>query len=142
MIRTFSVHCSYSCTEPTKIRLKSLNNFNFSLQQEIQSKRNRAPSLGELVEIPQKYKGLVMGTGGDNLRDISTQTGAKVIRKDGEVYIASGTEQQRQQAKLYIGTIIVSLSLHNIYINLRISVQYFTITVKILARSLANFCCQ
>ena len=62
-----------------------------------------------------------MGKGGDNLRDISTQTGAKVIRKDGEVYIASGTEQQRQQAKLYIGTIIVSLSLYNIA--LKISVQ-------------------
>lgn len=57
-----------------------------------------------------------MGKGGDNLRDISTQTGAKVTRKDGEVYIASGTEQQRQHAKLYISTIIVSSFLHRIFI--------------------------
>lgn len=57
-----------------------------------------------------------MGKGGDNLRDISTQTGAKVTRKDGEVYIASGTEQQQQQAKLYISTIIVSSFLHRIFI--------------------------
>lgn len=68
------------------------------------------------MEIPQVYKGLVMGKGGDNLRDISTQTGAKVIRKDGEVYIAGGTEQQRQQAKLHISTIIVSSFLHRILI--------------------------
>lgn len=52
-----------------------------------------------------------MGTGGDNLRNISTETGAKVIRKDGEVHIVSGTTQQRQQAKVYIGNLIVSISL-------------------------------
>lgn len=52
-----------------------------------------------------------MGIGGDNLRNISTETGAKVIRKDGEVYIVSGTTQQRQQAKLYIGNVIVSINI-------------------------------
>lgn len=82
--------------------------------QEIQRKRKDARSLGEHVEIPQVYKGLVMGKGGDNLRDISTQTGAKVTRKDGEVYIASGTEQQRQQAKLYISTIIAGARLRGV----------------------------
>ena len=50
-----------------------------------------------------------MGKGGDNLRNISTQTGAKVVRKQGEVYIASGTEEQRQQAKVLIKIIIVSI---------------------------------
>ena len=63
---------------------------------------------GELVDVPSKYKGLVMGKGGDNLRKISTQTGAKVTRKDGEVYIVSGTEDQRQQAKMNINMMIVS----------------------------------
>ena len=63
---------------------------------------------GELVDVPSKYKGLVMGTGGDNLRKISTQTGAKVTRKDGEVYIVSETEDQRQQAKMNINMMIVS----------------------------------
>lgn len=76
----------------------------------MQNRINTAPP-GELVEIPEKYKGLVMGTGGDNLRNISTETGAKVIRKGGEVYIISGNTQQRQQAKLYIGNVIVSISL-------------------------------
>ena len=63
---------------------------------------------GELVDVPSKYKGLVMGKGGDNLRKISTQTGAKVIRKQGDVYIVGGTEEQRQQAKVHIKIIIVS----------------------------------
>ena len=62
----------------------------------------------ELVEVPSEYKGLVIGKGGDNLRNISTQTGAKVIRKQGDVYIVSGTEEQRQQAKVHIKIIIVS----------------------------------
>lgn len=89
---------------------------NFLKQQEVLCKKKEAPSLGEHVEIPQEFKGLVIGKGGDNLRDISTQTGAKVVRKDGEVYITGGNEQQRQQAKLYINTIIVSSFLHRIFI--------------------------
>ena len=80
----------------------------FFFQQEIQSRTKERPPLGEPVEIPDEYKGLVMGRGGDNLRHISTQTGAKVIRKQGDVYIASGTEQQRQQAKVLIKINIVS----------------------------------
>lgn len=80
----------------------------------MQRKKKEAPSLGDHVEIPQEFKGLVMGKGGDNLRDISTQTGAKVVRKDGEVYIAGGTERQRQQAKLYISTIIAGARLRGV----------------------------
>lgn len=60
------------------------------------------------MEIAVEYKGLVIGVGGDNLRNISTKTGAKVIRKNGEVYIVSGNKQERQQAKLLIGISIVS----------------------------------
>ena len=60
------------------------------------------------MEIPSEYKGLVMGKGGDTLRNISTQTGAKVIRKGGEVYIVSGTEEQREQARVHIKIIMVS----------------------------------
>ena len=85
------------------------------LQQEIQSRTSERPPLGELIEIADEYKGLVMGKGGDNLRNISTQTGAKVVRKQGEVYIASGTEEQRQQAKVLIKIIIVSIYQYGIY---------------------------
>ena len=72
--------------------------------------REGAPP-GELVEIPDKYKGLVMGKGGDNLREISTLTGAKVIRKGGEVYVTGGTQEQREQAKVHIKVKIVSRSI-------------------------------
>ena len=80
----------------------------FSLQQEIQQKMRADGPPRELVEVPSEYKGLVIGKGGDNLRNISTQTGAKVIRKQGDVYIVGGTEEQRQQAKVHIKIIIVS----------------------------------
>lgn len=80
----------------------------FSLQHEIQRRKTTAPPSGELVEIAAEYKGLVIGAGGDNLRNISTKTGAKLIRKNGEVYIVSGNRQERQQAKLVIGISIVS----------------------------------
>ena len=50
-----------------------------------------------------------MGSGGDNLSFISTKTGAKLIRKDGEVYIVSGTDEQKEQARLHIKVAIVSI---------------------------------
>ncbi|KAL9975391.1 hypothetical protein ACROYT_G012548 [Oculina patagonica] len=56
----------------------------------------------ELVDIPDGYKGLIIGKGGAKLREISNQTGAEVIRKSGEVYIISGTEHQREKAKVLI----------------------------------------
>lgn len=65
---------------------------------------------GELVEVPDKHKGLVIGKGGDSLNEISTVTGAKVIRKGGEIYIVSGTGEQRQRAKVHIRIKIVSTS--------------------------------
>ena len=45
--------------------------------------------------------------------------GAEVIRRDGEVYIISGTEKQREQAKLQIKVKVVSKSrIHSLYLNL------------------------
>ena len=83
--------------------------------------REGAPP-GELVEVPDEYKGLVIGKGGDNLRYISTLTGARVIRKDGEVYVTSGTREQREQAKAHIKSQIVSvlgiLVHYQLYINI------------------------
>lgn len=66
-------------------------------------------TLWELVKIPGKYKGLVMGTDGAKLREISDQTGAKVIRsyKDGEVYIKLGNHDQRKNARALIGNAVV-----------------------------------
>ena len=62
------------------------------------------------MDIPAKYKGLIIGKGGANLREISNQTGAEVTRESGEVYIIYGTEQQREQAKVNIGIKVVGRS--------------------------------
>ena len=61
-----------------------------------------------MVEIPSEWKGFVIGKRGENLRQISSQTGADLIRKGGNVYLASGTEEQRQHAKKCIIEMVVS----------------------------------
>ena len=83
----------------------------YTLQGEIRQAMHQGASPGELVEVPDEYKGLVIGKGGDNLRHISTLTGVKVIRKAGEVYVTGGTREQREQAKVHIKVKIVSRSI-------------------------------
>ena len=50
-----------------------------------------------------------MGKGGDNLSFISTKTGAKLIQKDREVYIVSGIDEKKEQARQHIKVAIVSI---------------------------------
>ena len=83
----------------------------YTLQWEIRQRMRDGAPPGELVEVPDKYKGLVIGKGGDNLREIVTLTGARVIHKGGEVYITDGTEEQKEQAKVHIKSKIVSRSI-------------------------------
>jgi len=64
----------------------------------------------ELVEIPVEFKGIMIGKGRATLRDISKQTGAEISLRGGEVYIISGTEQQRKQAKVSMGIRLVRRS--------------------------------
>ena len=40
--------------------------------------------------------------------DISNNTGAKVIRRNGEVFITKGTEEEREQARIEIKAKAVS----------------------------------
>ena len=61
----------------------------------------------ERVDIEDDYKRYVIGKQGAKLREISIQTGTKVILKDREVYILLGNEEQRKQARLHIATIVV-----------------------------------
>lgn len=61
----------------------------------------------ELVEIPDQFKGLIIGKGGANLREIYKQTGAEVTRSHGEVYIISGTKEQREHVKVIIALKVV-----------------------------------
>ena len=60
------------------------------------------------MEVPKEYKGLVFGKGGKNLMDISNNTGAKVIRRNGEVFIIEGTEEAREKARIEVKVKIVS----------------------------------
>ena len=80
----------------------------FPLQHELQVKKSEITPTFELVEIPSEWKGFVIGKRGENLRQISSQTGADLIRKGGNVYLASGTEEQRQHAKKCIIEMVVS----------------------------------
>ena len=80
----------------------------FYQQQAIEQREQEDYLSGELVEVPDEYKGLVIGKGGETLAKLSKKTGSKVIRKKGEVYIVSGTEEQRRQAKVLIKIMIVS----------------------------------
>ena len=52
----------------------------------------------------------MIGKRGDNLRQISRQTGAELMRKDGNVYLTSGTEEQRQHVQQLITELVVSLA--------------------------------
>lgn len=60
------------------------------------------------MEVPKEYKGLVFGKGGKNLMNISNNTGAKVIRRNEEVFIIEGTEEAREKARIEIKVKIVS----------------------------------
>ena len=60
------------------------------------------------MEVPKEYKGLVIGKWGKNLMDISKTTGAQVIRRNGEVFIIEGKEEEREQARIAIKIKIVS----------------------------------
>ena len=60
------------------------------------------------MEVPKEYKGLVFGKWGKNLMDISKNTGAQVIRRNGEVFIIEGKEEEREQARIAIKVKIVS----------------------------------
>ena len=66
----------------------------------------------ELVKVENQFKGLVMGKTAAKLQHISAQSGARVIldREDLEIYIISGTEEEREYAKVLIGKIVVSKS--------------------------------
>ena len=103
----------------------------YTLQGEIRQGMHQGASPGELVEVPDEYKGLVIGKGGDNLGRISTLTGVKVIRKGGEVYVTGGTREQREQAKVHIKVKIVSRS-NEIY--------FLSLPGRITQSALASFC--
>ena len=65
-------------------------------------------SPGQLVKIPDQFKKHVRGPGGDNLRNVSTLTGAKVRQLgDQELYVR-GEKKNVQHAEYLLRTRVVS----------------------------------
>ena len=60
-----------------------------------------------MVDIPEDFKGLVIGKGGENLNRISTRTGAHLYRKGWDVFM-SGSEEAKEKVKLEIKFVVVS----------------------------------
>ena len=94
----------------------------------------------ELIKVEDKFKGKVKGKEAAKLRHISAQSGAKVVldREDQEIYIISGTEEEREHAKALIGEIVVgkrSLSLVKIYSSCFTSTIYKKETFTFIRRS-------
>ena len=106
-----SVHYRVDLKSSCRIYIPS-KEMHFFLQQAVQERNLKAEevSSGELMEIPEQYRGFVFGKKGRNLKDISTRTGAKLVGKDNGVFIVRGTAEQRVQAKVQIKEKIVSKS--------------------------------
>ena len=66
-----------------------------------------------MVDIPDGFKGLVIGKGGENLNKISTRTGAHVFRKGWDVFM-SGSEEAKEKVKVEIKFTVVSACYKNL----------------------------
>ena len=66
----------------------------------------------ELIKVEDKFKGIVKGKEAVKLQHISARSGAQVVldSEDLEIYIISGTEEEREYAKVLIGEIVVGKS--------------------------------
>ena len=75
-------------------------------------------TIWERVEIKDEYKGYIIGKRQANLREITGQTGAKLIVNNEEVYIIRGNKEQRKLAKVHIGTMVVSQCYYTLFLRL------------------------
>jgi len=72
--------------------------------------RSLHASPGQLVKIPDQFKKYVRGPGGDNLRNVSTLTGAEVSqRQDHQLYVR-GEKKKVQHAEYLLRTKVVSVT--------------------------------
>ena len=60
----------------------------------------------ELLDIPEEYKGQVIGRGKKNLNEISRTTGAHLFIKERNVY-AAGPEETKEKARREVGRIVM-----------------------------------
>ena len=67
-------------------------------------------SPGQLVKIPDQFKKYIKGPGGDNLRNVSTLTGAEVSQLgDQELYVR-GEKKKVEHAEYLLRTKVVSFT--------------------------------
>ncbi|KAL9950375.1 hypothetical protein ACROYT_G042863 [Oculina patagonica] len=78
---------------------------------EAQMKNRRKRSPGQVVEIPREFEKQVTGKGGDNLRNISTLTGAQVFHRGNKLYQLKGTEKGVKHAELLMKRRVASARL-------------------------------
>ena len=67
---------------------------------EMKTSKKRCP--GKFVEIPSEFERHVAGKGGDNLRTISTLTGAQVLPRGNNLYELRGSEKEVKNAELLL----------------------------------------
>ena len=67
---------------------------------EMKTSKKRYP--GKFVEIPSEFERHVAGKGGDNLRTISTLTGAQVLPRGNNLYELRGSEKEVKKAELLL----------------------------------------
>ena len=65
-------------------------------------------SPGQLINIPNQFKKYVRGPGGDNLRNVSTVTGAEVSQLDDYELYVRGEKKKVQHAEYLLRTKVVS----------------------------------
>ncbi|KAJ7392660.1 hypothetical protein OS493_010311 [Desmophyllum pertusum] len=68
----------------------------------------RHTSPGQLVKIPSQFKKLVSGPRGDNLRSVSTLTGAEVSQLGGQQLYVTGTKKRVQHAEFLLRNKVAS----------------------------------
>ena len=99
------MHFNFSNTTSTEYRRILCNVITLGVifskaEGQIRNRRKRFP--GQLVEIPSEFEKQVTGKGGDNLRNISTLTGAKVFSRGNKQYELKGTAKGVKHAELLL----------------------------------------
>ena len=74
------------------------------------SYESHTASPGQLVNIPSQFKKAVSGPGGDNLRNVSTVTGAEVSALGGHQLYITGEKKRVQHAEYLLKNRVVSLT--------------------------------
>ena len=82
----------------------------FTFKAEAPWKNGRHTSPGQLVKIPSQFNKVVNGPGGDNLRSVSTLTGAEVTRGASHTLHVTGAKKKVEHAEFLLRNKVVSIT--------------------------------